>query len=208
MRQGLPKEYYVRLRGARRRTVLCLSLLAVLSGVVTWGSFVGVVPLSLTAVVSAVLLLFLLVILSDLTSLGVGDRCRARIIPYFPREVPDPDTSQSGTEIATNWELLNTIALQRGLTPLSSFGLGGNVPEEYSAWHDAGQGATSVAGLLHNLDRITTGITGNNQLRAELVLLKQKLDGARKLGVPFCLHLRTEDIIGPQDFARRDGTYS
>jgi hypothetical protein len=207
MRSGLPEEYYTQLHACRREVLGVGLFFTAIVGSTGYGAIFGSIPLVVPTGAGAFALFYLLAVLGDLKGLGIGRRCCASIIPFFQREVGEPNTFRSGKAIARHWCLLNSVALEGGAEPLSAFGSCSDSRTALSEWYLPKVALTTIATLLNNISRYRIEIEEYEQLQAELNLLKEKLEAARRQDILFCFHLKTYECVYGQVEEQRKGTY-
>lgn len=134
---------------------------------------------------------------------GLRDISIARVVPYFHRRIGLRVLGpfQSGAALARNCEMLDRIAADSGVPPLSSFGFEDDLAGEAVTWHSPSAGIETVERLLVVVD--------DDAIRRDLEAMLEALRAAQKQDILFALILRTgtDSFISPVEMDRRTGSF-
>ena len=137
---------------------------------------------------------------------GTRDGFRARVLPFFERQLGGIDTWLAGEDLLWNSRALDEIARGLGMAPLSAFISGDPLiagEEEHVRLFDAAEALATVEALLRaGATEVLGGpvISDLNKLRDALAL-------AKKNGVRFSLHLREGSTASGHEMDQRQGSY-
>jgi hypothetical protein len=205
---GLPSEFYTRLRWTRTRYFCIWLALGVGAGLLIWGTLFR--AWSDGWVVAAVLLSAVFLYFSGLVLIWLRtdwERC-VRILPYFDASVPAvADTFWSGFALARHCTALDEIATRLRVTPLSAFGFEDDFSASKARWYEAGDAVRTVEALIERV-REQPGVLGEPEaVLADLERIGSRLREAQRTQSRFCFHLRIEEFVSPMEFDRRSGQY-
>jgi hypothetical protein len=128
------------------------------------------------------------------------------IVPYFQQEVGDIHSFAQGHAVARSCQMLDELALQLGLTPLSAFSFNDDLAGETVVWHPSGHGLATFSGLLAALHERPNFVPRQDQLFKELTNIVDALKKATNRNIPFSLLLRVGDSTSSLEWERRKGT--
>ena len=128
------------------------------------------------------------------------------IVPYFQNEVGDIHTFVRGHAVARSCQVLDDLALQLGLTPISAFGFNDDMARETVVWHPPEQGLATFSGLLAALQDRPNAVPRQDRLIKELTAIVDALQKATGQNIPFSLLLRVGDGTSAMEWEQRKGT--
>lgn len=196
-----PPLYHARLRRARRR-ILWLTPVSGLFALVYGAGYFWFWPLPWVEAAPVFVAPFIAWMIA--VPSWWADVRDARVLPYFRKgqaSVP-ATTFLSGGSLAREWNRVETIARQQGAQPLSSFGLADDAWGETLEWHAAEQGLKTIGGLLK-----AEVIASDSSLTADLRAIRDALEAAQRLDVPFCLVLRNGNGWNSSELDARQGSF-
>lgn len=138
--------------------------------------------------------------------IGVRDEWICRVVPYFEREVGlgivDGPFS-CGVHLARNCLLLDQVAVQTGILPISYFGYRDD--GRWVKWHDAQKAIDTVNALKGHPTVVAVG----EPLLKDLEVLLTALTKARDQHIRFCLIVRPglDKFISPVEMDGRKGKF-
>ena len=130
----------------------------------------------------------------------------ACIIPYFQSAVGEIDTFCSGKALASNLLLLDRIAAELNVTPLSDFGFNDDACGESVEWHDSAVGLKTVRALLTKIKSHPERVEDDRKLIDDLHKLMHALERASDQDIRFSLLLRHGNSTSGLEWERRIGT--
>jgi hypothetical protein len=138
---------------------------------------------------------------------GIKHNFICRIVPYFESRVGfgKIHAFKGGIELAKQWRMLDNLACEIGVKPLSDFGFKDDRDGRKLIWHNSSEGINTIICLKERLQ--------NNQkiipLVQELDVLQNNLEQAKDKNVRFCLLIRSglDKMISPMEMDDRKGFF-
>jgi hypothetical protein len=130
-----------------------------------------------------------------------------KIVPYFEGEVPGDDTFFSGYILARNCAVLDRIAAQAGVIPLSWFGFEDDYPRGHATWYEPEQGLRTIDFLMQRLSHQPDLVEDAEGVLDDIDLIRRRLSAADECRIRFCLHLRADAAYSGMEFDSRKGKY-
>jgi hypothetical protein len=129
------------------------------------------------------------------------------ILPYFKETVGHIETFIGGKVLARRVCMLDAMAAELGLTPISAFGYKDDLNGEELTWHDPERGIETISGLLRKLHRGPDSIDDAPNIISDLDKIHDALRAARKKGIPFCFIVRRGSGASGQEMVVRKGSF-
>jgi hypothetical protein len=175
----------------------------------------GAVILAISAAAVGVILLWHLV-----RAFVAFARSRARIVPYFSdknfRREQGKGASeearqafQSGYGIAADLALLDDVAAEVGISPLSAFGFGDDIFNQRPQWTELDEGLRTVTALITALHNHDASRRLSVSTLSDLETLRDALTRGRETQTSFSLIVRygPDDFISGYEMEKRTGTF-
>jgi hypothetical protein len=138
---------------------------------------------------------------------GIKEGFICRIVPYFESKIGihKMNAFDGGIKLARQCRMLDNLACQIGVRPLSDFGFRDDRDYQKLIWHDSSEGINTIVRLKEKLQNNPKAIS----LVQELDVLQNNLEQAEEKNIRFCLLIRSglDKMISPIEMDRRKGSF-